>query len=75
VVLRLRFDDSSRATRSHTMSRPTAHTETILAIARELLATAMPKIERDGITLVGISVGNLDADDVVARWRERPPAA
>ena len=65
VVLRLRFDDFTRATRSHTLARPTAHTETILAIARELLAAAMPKIARDGITLVGIAVANLDDDDVV----------
>jgi DNA polymerase-4 len=60
VVLRLRFDDFSRATRSHTLPRPTAHTETILATARTLLATATPMIERQGLTLVGISVGNLD---------------
>ncbi|MCU1463793.1 MAG: DNA-directed polymerase [Acidimicrobiales bacterium] len=60
VVLRLRFDDFSRATRSHTLPRPTAHTETILATARVLLTTAMPMIERQGLTLVGISVGNLD---------------
>jgi DNA polymerase IV len=60
VVLRLRFDDFSRATRSHTLSRATAHTETILDATRELLAAAMPMIERDGITLVGISVANLD---------------
>jgi DNA polymerase IV len=65
VVLRLRFDDFSRATRSHTLTRPTAHTETILATARELLAAAMPTIARDGLTLVGIAVANLDDDRVV----------
>ncbi|HEV7524300.1 MAG TPA: DNA polymerase IV [Acidimicrobiia bacterium] len=65
VVLRLRFDDFSRATRSHTMMRPTAHTATILATARALLTAAMPKIARDGITLVGIAVANLDDDAVV----------
>jgi DNA polymerase IV len=62
VVLRLRFDDFSRATRSHTLPRPTAHTGTILETTRELLAGAMPTIEREGITLVGISVANLDDD-------------
>jgi DNA polymerase-4 len=62
VTIRLRFDDFSRATRSHTLARPTAHTATILATARALLATAMPVIERRGCTLVGVSVGNL-ADD------------
>jgi DNA polymerase IV len=60
VVLRLRFDDFSRATRSHTLAGPTARTETILATARGLLATAAPLIERRGLTLVGISVANLD---------------
>ena len=62
IVLRLRFDDFSRATRSHTLPRPTAHTGTILETTRELLAAAMPTIEREGLTLVGISVANLDDD-------------
>jgi DNA polymerase IV len=62
VVLRLRFDDFSRATRSHTLPRSTAQTQAILATARELLTTAMPTIERQGLTLVGISVANLDDD-------------
>ena len=65
VVLRLRFDDFTRATRSHTLARSTAHTATILAAARGLLAGAMPTIERDGLTLVGISIANLDDDGVV----------
>ena len=60
VVLRLRFDDFSRATRSHTLPRATARTGTILETTRLLLAAAMPAIEREGITLVGISVANLD---------------
>jgi DNA polymerase-4 len=59
VVLRLRFDDSSRATRSQTLPYATANTQTILTAARELLAAAIPIIERQGITLVGISVMNL----------------
>ena len=65
VVLRLRFDDFSRATRSHTLPRATAQTGTILETTRQLLAAAMPTIERDGITLVGISVANLDDDRAV----------
>jgi DNA polymerase IV len=66
VVLRLRFDDFSRATRSHTMPFATAHTETILATARGLLAVATPLIERQGLTLIGVAVANLD-DDVPAQ--------
>ncbi len=65
VVLRLRFGDFSRATRSHTLPYATAHTDTILATARGLLAAAMPTIEREGLTLVGISVANLDDDRAV----------
>ena len=65
VVLRLRFDDFSRATRSHTLPRATAQTQTILATARGLLTTAMPMIERQGLTLVGVAVGNLDDDGAV----------
>jgi DNA polymerase IV len=60
VVLRLRFDDFSRATRSHTLPYPTANTEVVLATARGLFATATPMIERRGITLVGVAVTNLE---------------
>jgi DNA polymerase-4 len=65
VVLRLRFDDFSRATRSHTLARATAQTHTILTTVRTLVATATPMIERQGLTLVGIAVSNLDNDDAV----------
>jgi DNA polymerase-4 len=60
VVLRLRFDDFSRATRSFTLRRATAETQTILDTSRALFATAVPMIERRGLTLVGIAVGNLE---------------
>jgi DNA polymerase-4 len=65
VVLRLRFDDFSRATRSLTLSRATAQTQTILATARDLLTTAMPMIEHQGLTLVGVALGNLDDDGTI----------
>ena len=60
VVLRLRFDDFSRATRSHTLPEATANTHAILTAVRGLLTTAVPMIESEGITLVGVSVSNLD---------------
>ena len=60
VVLRLRFDDFSRATRSHTLPHATTSTQAILSTARGLLAVAVPLIERKGITLVGVAVGNLE---------------
>jgi DNA polymerase IV len=65
VVLRLRFSDFTRATRSHTLNEATAHTQTILVTARELLVAALPMIEQQGITLVGISLGNLENDDAI----------
>ena len=42
------------------MTRATAHTDTILTEVRGLLATAMPMIERQGLTLLGVTVANLD---------------
>jgi DNA polymerase IV len=62
VVLRLRFGDFERATRSHTLPFATANTQAILAVARSLLATVTPTIERRGITLVGLSVAMLEDD-------------
>jgi DNA polymerase IV len=65
VVLRLRFDDFSRATRSHTLPEATAQTQTILATARGLLAAATPLIQRQGLTLVGVSLANLHDDHAI----------
>ena len=65
VVLRLRFGDFTRATRSHTLARSTAQTLAILATARALLSAAQPEIEARGLTLVGISVTNLESDAAV----------
>ena len=60
VVLRLRFDDFKRATRSHTLGDVTDRTETVLAAARALLDAARPLIEERGITLVGVALSNLE---------------
>jgi DNA polymerase-4 len=65
VILRLRFDDLTRATRSHTMPEATAQTQRILAHARDLLAAATPTIELRGITLIGLTLTNLENDDAV----------
>ena len=62
VVLRLRFGDFTRVTRSHTMARATASTEAILAAARRLVADAGPLIAERGLTLVGFAVSNIDRD-------------
>ena len=65
VVLRLRFGDFSRATRSRTLAEATADTDTILVTARGLLAAAMPLIERQGLTLVGVALTSLDDDGAI----------
>ena len=65
VVLRLRFDDFSRATRSLTMPRLTDQSAEVLVAARRLLAAARPMIEVHGLTLVGISLTNLEHADRV----------
>jgi DNA polymerase IV len=65
VIIRLRFDDFSRATRSHTLDRATAETEPLLTAAHVLLATALPLIDERGLTLVGVAIANLDDDDAV----------
>jgi DNA polymerase IV len=62
VMLRLRFADFTRATRSHTMADATAATRPILIAARELLAGSLPLIERQGVTLVGLTVANVEDD-------------
>nr|WP_280468286.1 DNA polymerase IV [Nocardia cyriacigeorgica] len=65
VVLRLRFDDFGRATRSHTLAAATDDTETIRDAARILLGGALPLIQERGITLIGLALTNLaDADAV-----------
>ena len=62
VVLRLRFDDFGRATRSHTLARATASTDVILAAARTLVNQAAPVISERGLTLIGFAVCNIDRE-------------
>ncbi|MBJ7347146.1 MAG: DNA polymerase IV [Thermoleophilaceae bacterium] len=64
VMLSLRFGDFSRATRSHTLTKATVQTPRLLHTARELLAAALPQIERGGITLIGVSLDNLEDSEV-----------
>ena len=75
VVLRLRFDDFSRVTRSDTIAEATAQTRTLLAVARGLLTSAMPLIRRRGITLIGVTFTNLTDDRAIqlALPLGRPP--
>ena len=62
MILRVRFDDFSRITRSHTLPVPTSGTPQLLAAGRELLAGAASLISERGITLIGISISNFDGE-------------
>jgi DNA polymerase-4 len=62
VILRLRFGDYTRATRSCTLPFATADSGAITAALRELLDAAMPLVQERGITLVGLTLTNLDGN-------------
>jgi len=65
ITIRLRFDDLSRATRSHSLPDATSATALIHATAAGVLDTAWPLIEQRGISLLGVAVGNLADRDAV----------
>jgi DNA polymerase IV len=65
IVLRLRFDDFTRATRSHTLAEATARTAVVLATARGLLAASADLIDEKGLTLVGVALTNLEDNSAV----------
>ena len=65
VTLRLRFADFTAVTRSRTLGPPTDSTGAILDAARRLLAQAQGLIRANGLTLIGVSVGNFETGDAV----------
>ena len=65
VVLRLRFDDFSRATRSHTVAQATTRTATLLSIVRGLFVAAQPLIGARGLTLIGVALSNLCDENAI----------
>ncbi len=65
VVLRLRFGDYAKATRSHSVRHPTDRTAVLLGVARALLAAAQPEIGQRGITLIGVSLSQLGRVDAI----------
>ena len=65
VTLRFRFDDFTRATRSHSLSDATSSTAVVVATARGLFEANWELIEERGLTLLGLSVGNLHDEDAV----------
>jgi DNA polymerase-4 len=65
VVVRLRFGDFTRATRSHTLPEATGETGLLLDAARGLLRAARPVIRQHGLTLIGVALSNLEDDSAV----------
>lgn len=60
VSISLRFGDFSRGSRSRTLDFPTDRTDAVLAAVRELLRAARPEMSRRDLTLIGVSLENLD---------------
>jgi len=65
VVVRFRFDDYTRSTRSYTLPESTADTSLILGACDRLLDSMAPTIAEKGITLLGLSITNLSDADAV----------
>jgi DNA polymerase IV len=72
VVLRLRFGDFTRATRSRTLARPTAATAPILEALTALLHAEQDVVRRRGLTLVGVTLTNLERAAAVGVQLELP---
>ncbi|HUR75175.1 MAG TPA: DNA polymerase IV [Sporichthya sp.] len=65
VVLRLRFDDFTSVTRSHTLAAPTDDTAAVLSAIQALMTAAVPLVADRGLTLVGVAVSDLADDHAV----------
>nr|WP_307722684.1 hypothetical protein [Cellulomonas uda] len=65
VVLRLRFADFSRATRSRSLAFGTASSDELRDAALGLLDAARDLVAARGITLVGVALTGLASDTVV----------
>jgi DNA polymerase-4 len=78
VVVRVRYGDMSRASRSRTLRHPTTETGVVLAAARSLLESLDATIAERGISLLGLAVGRLSDDSVLQLslpLQARAPAA
>ncbi len=65
VTIRLRFNDFSRATRARTLPQATGATEPVLRTCRDLLEEIWPDVRVKGLTLLGMSISNLDDANAV----------
>ena len=65
MVLRLRFDDFERVTRSRSLREPTESTAVIPRRRTRVVRRARPLIRERGATLIGLSLTNLCGHDAV----------
>lgn len=65
VVLRLRYGDYVKATRSHTLAVRTDRTDVLLGIAHRLLMGAETDIAERGVTLIGVSLSHLTKTNAI----------
>ena len=65
VTLRARFDDMERISRAASLPQATQSTAEVLAALRRLVRTTWPVLEERGVTLVGISLSNLEPADTL----------
>jgi DNA polymerase-4 len=63
VTVRFRYDDFTRAMRARTLVAPTAATELIGEVALAVLRAERVTVGERGLTLIGMSVGNLSSTD------------
>ncbi len=63
VVLRLRFADYTRATRSRSLPQPTSSSADFAAAATRLLTQAQGMLAERGVTLVGVALTGLERAD------------
>ncbi|WP_051472142.1 DNA polymerase IV [Patulibacter minatonensis] len=63
ITVRVRLGDYTAITRARTLPLRTAESAVVLAVARALLAEERALLRRRGVTLVGIAVSALEADD------------
>jgi DNA polymerase-4 len=72
VTLRLRYGDYTRASRSHTLPRPTASSTPILHALLTLLTAEQETIRRRGLTLIGVALTNLEPTATTGTQLELP---
>lgn len=65
IMLRFRFGDFTRDTRSRTLVEATGSTAAFLDAARPVLAARREEIDERGLTLLGFTIANLSSADAV----------